>query len=200
MRDLARRLALNDMRNDAPGKKSTMDSDQQENSISKSQKKRDMLALQAVGEELFDLTPEALRKLTLPEELLEAVLEAKRIPVSKHGGIKRQMQYIGRLMREIDAAPIIAQLQALNAPNQKQTALHHLAERWRERMMADATAVAAFVNEFPQAEPALLERHIAAARDDHAHDRPPKNFRLLYQALHKHIVERAKSAEALPHE
>ena len=185
---------------DAPRKKSTMenttDSDQQENSISKSQKKRDMLALQAVGEELFDLTPEALRKLTLPEELLEAVLEAKRIPVSKHGGIKRQMQYIGRLMREIDAAPIIAQLQAVSAPNQKQTALHHLAERWRERMMADATAVAAFVNEFPQASHEMLERYIAAARDDHAHNRPPKNFRLLYQTLHKHIVERAKVAAA----
>lgn len=159
-----------------------------------------MLALQAVGEELFDLSPEALRKLTLPEELLEAVLEAKRIPVSKHGGIKRQMQYIGRLMREIDAAPIIAQLQAVNAPNQKQTALHHLAERWRERMMADATAVAAFVNEFPQADAVTIERYIAAARDDHANSRPPKNFRLLYQHLHKQIVERAKLAEAADRE
>lgn len=172
------------------------DSDQQENSISKSQKKRDMLALQAVGEELFELTPEALRKLTLPEELLDAVLEAKRIPVSKHGGIKRQMQYIGRLMREIDAEPIIAQLQAMNAPNQKQTALHHLAERWRERMMADATSVAAFVNEFPKADAVAIERYIAAARDDHAHARPPKNFRLLYQTLHKLIVERAKTPGA----
>src|SRR5258706_2591155 len=140
MRDLARRLALNDMRNDAPGKKSTMDSDQQENSISKSQKKRDMLALQAVGEELFDLTPEALRKLTLPEELLEAVLEAKRIPVSKHGGIKPQMQYIRRLMRAIDTAPIIAQLHALDAPKQKQTPLHHLGARSREPMTDHAHA------------------------------------------------------------
>jgi ribosome-associated protein len=170
--------------------------DSEQNSISKSQKKRDMLALQAVGEELFELTAEALRKLSLPEELLEAVLEAKRIPVSKHGGIKRQLQYIGRLMREIDAAPIIAQLQAANAPNQKQTALHHLAERWRDRMMSDATSVAAFANEFPGADALVLDRFIAAAREDHANGRPPKNFRLLYQTLHKHIVERARLAAA----
>ncbi len=162
--------------------------DESENSISKSQQKRNMLALQSVGEELVLLSTEVIAKLDLPDELRTAVVDAKRIPNSKHGGNKRQMQYIGRLMREVDPAPILAQLQALNAPNQKQTAQHHLAERWRERMLADATSVAAFVREFPEADQAMLERYLAAAKDDHAKQRPPKNFRLLYQTLHKHIV------------
>ena len=162
--------------------------DEAENSISKSQQKRNMLALQSVGEELVLLSMEVIAKLDLPDELRDAVVDAKRIPNSKHGGNKRQMQYIGRLMREVDPAPILAQLQALNAPNQKQTAQHHLAERWRERMLADATSVAAFVREFPEAEQGMLERYLAAAKDDHAKQRPPKNFRLLYQTLHKHIV------------
>jgi ribosome-associated protein len=162
--------------------------DPAENSISKSQKKRNMIALQSVGEELVALSTDVINKMDLPDELRVAILDAKRIPNSKHGGNKRQMQYIGRLMREVDPAPILAQLQALKAPNQKQTAQHHLAERWRERMLADATSVAAFVREFPEADQTMLEKYLAAAKDDHAKQRPPKHFRLLYQTLHKHIV------------
>jgi len=162
--------------------------DEQENSISKSQKKRNMIALQSVGEELVALSADVINKMALPDELRVAILDAKRIPDSKHGGNKRQMQYIGRLMREVDPAPILAQLQALKAPNQKQTAQHHLAERWRERMLADATSVAAFVREFPEADAVTLEKLLTAAKDDHARQRPPKNVRVLYQTLHKHIV------------
>ena len=102
--------------------------DESENSISKSQKKRNMIALQSVGEELVALSVDVINKMDLPDELRVAILDAKRIPNSKHGGNKRQMQYIGRLMREVDPAPILAQLQALKAPNQKQTAQHHRLE------------------------------------------------------------------------
>jgi ribosome-associated protein len=169
-----------------------------ENSISKSQKKRDMLALQGLGEELLALTPEVLRKLTLPEELLDAVLEAKRIPASKHGGMRRQVQYIGRLMREIDAAPIAAQLQAQTAPSKQQTALHHLSERWRDRILADATAIAAFVNEFGEVDPVLLEKFRDAAKDEQAKAKPPKHFRLLYQTIFKRVVAAAEKGADKP--
>ncbi len=172
--------------------------DDAENSISKSQKKRNMLALQSVGAELVLLSTDVIAKLDLPDELRVAVLDAKRIPGSKHGGNKRQMQYIGRLMREVDPAPILVQLQALKAPNQKQTAQHHLAERWRERMLADATSIAAFVREFPEAEQAILEKYLVDAKDDHAKQRPPKNFRLLYQTLHKHIVNQFEREQHPP--
>jgi ribosome-associated protein len=165
-----------------------------ENSISKSQKKRDSTALQAIGEELIALTPEVLRKLTLPEELLEAVLDAKRIPVSKYGGQRRQVQYIGRLMREIDAAPIVEQMHAQKAPSKHQTALHHLSERWRDRILADATAIAAFVNEFDEADAATLEKYREAAKEEQAKAKPPKHFRLLYQTIHKQVVSASEAA------
>ena len=168
-----------------------------ENSISKSQKKRDMLALQDMGEELVRLSADSIKKLDLPEQLLSAVLEAKRIPTSKHGGFKRQMQYIGKVMRNVDAAPIAEQLEAMKAPNKKQTALHHLAERWRERLLEDTTAIGAFLNEFPEADRAALEQHIRATRDERAKSKPPKNFRLLYQVLHDCIVHQSRQgAEA----
>lgn len=172
--------------------------EEQENSISKSQKKRDMLALQDIGVELVGLSAETINKFELPDNLRTAVLEAKRIPKSKYGGMKRQMQYIGRLMREIDPAPIIEQLNSLKAPNKKQVALHHLAELWRERMLTDETALNAFVNAFPDADAALLARYISGANDDKAKGRPPKNYRLLYSQVHDLIV--AQSQLAAPSE
>jgi len=71
---------------------------------SKSQRKREALALQELGETLVTLKPAQLDKIPLPEELREAVLAARQI--NQHGARKRQLQYIGRLMREIDPEPI----------------------------------------------------------------------------------------------
>ncbi len=75
---------------------------------SKSQRKREALALQALGETLVGLKPPQLGKLPLPDELREAVLAARQMP--QRGARKRQLQYIGRLMREIDPEPIRAAL------------------------------------------------------------------------------------------
>jgi ribosome-associated protein len=80
---------------------------------SRSQRKRDALALQRLGVALTRLTTTQLAKLTLPEELLEAVQEARRL--RSRAALARQQQYIGRIMRQIDAAPIEQALQALNA-------------------------------------------------------------------------------------
>ena len=174
---------------------STLADAEEENSISKSQKKRDMLALQDIGEELVGLSSEAINKLELPDNLRTAVVEAKRIPRSKYGGMKRQMQYIGRLMREIDPAPIIEQLSSLKAPNKKQTALHHLAERWRERLLEDDTALNAFVNAFADADAVLLARYIQGSKDDKAKNKPPKHYRLLYTQIHDLVVTQSRLPE-----
>jgi ribosome-associated protein len=160
--------------------------------ISKSQKKRDMHELQAVGEQLIALSPDALKRIELPENLLTAVQEAKDIPVSKHTARKRQRQYVGRLMRNVDVAPIIEQLNALQAPSRKQIALLHLAEQWRERLLKDDGALDAFIGEFPRAENVEIREMIAAARDDMARDKPPKHFRELYHVIHALIQEKAR--------
>ena len=168
--------------------------DEDENSISKSQKKRDMLALQDLGESLVALSVESIKKLDLPENLLIAVLDAKRIPTSKHGGYKRQMQYIGRIMRNVDAAPIAEQLAAQSAPSKKQTALHHLAERWRTQLLEDESAIGAFLNDFPDADRDAIEQHIVGAKEERAKAKPPRHFRLLYQQLHETIVRSAAAS------
>lgn len=79
---------------------------------SKSQIKREMLALQELGEKLVKLKPEQLKKIPLDEDLLTAILQAQTI--KSHGALRRQLQYIGRLMRSCDAEPIQAAFAALN--------------------------------------------------------------------------------------
>jgi ribosome-associated protein len=97
--------------------------------ISKTRRKKQMSDLQDVGAELVALSAEQLARIEMPDNLREAVVEARRF--TKHEARRRQIQYIGRIMRDIDAGPIVEQLAALKAPSKRQTALFHVAERWR---------------------------------------------------------------------
>ncbi|QKT02923.1 DUF615 domain-containing protein [Ectothiorhodospiraceae bacterium 2226] len=155
---------------------------------SKSQRKRDSHALQALGEELVELPAAQYLGLTLPEELDEAVRLARAI--RQRGGRKRQLQYIGRLMRELDAAPIRAQLEALQGRDQRAVALHHAAERWRERLLAEGdAALAALVEKYPQADPQRLRQLVRSIQAEQQADKPPRAFRELFRALRELVEE-----------
>jgi len=156
---------------------------------SKSQLKRDMLALQALGEALVALSDDQLARLELPEDLRDAVRDAKRISVSKHGAIRRQRQYVGRIMRDVDAAPIRAQLDALEGHSRSHTAWLHRLERWRERLLAHEEALTELLTEHPGADIARIRMLIRNAHREQALGKPPKAFRELFQALRELIPE-----------
>ena len=158
--------------------------------ISKTRRKRQMTDLQKLGGELVKLSPEQLARIDMPPELREAVLDCKRF--SKHEAVRRQMQYIGRIMRDLDAAPIAEQLAALQAPSRRQTALFHVAERWREEMLRDPEAVERFLREFPSADATKLKRVLEAARDEQRTGKPPKNFRELFHVVNGVLQEQGK--------
>ncbi len=160
--------------------------------ISKSQKKRDMLGLQSVGEQLIELSNDQLRQIELPESLREAVLEARRIAehASKHSALKRQRQYIGRVMREVDVAPIVEQLNALKGPSRRQAALLHSTEQWRERLLRADNEFEAFIHEFPAAPIARIRELVAGTLAERAQQKPPKNFRELYHVIHALIQDK----------
>lgn len=115
--------------------------------ISKTRRKQEMHGLQTLGEELVSLKDDKLAELDLPESLLSAVREARRL--SKHGALRRQLQYIGRLMRDVDAEPIREKLHGWRGQGREAVALQHLAERWRERLIADDAEFRHFVADFP---------------------------------------------------
>lgn len=156
---------------------------------SKSQRKRDMLALQDMGEQLAVLNNERLRQLDLPEALHDAVLEARRI--TTHGARRRHMQYIGKLMRGIDPAPIQAKLDEWSGASREQTVRFHLIERWRERLLAEDAAMGELAQEFAAADIQKLRTLVRNARKEQAGGHPPKSSRALFAEL-RALVENAR--------
>ena len=149
--------------------------------VSKTQKKKHMEALQDLGVQLTKLAEPTLKKIGLPPDLLEALLEHKKI--HSNSALKRQTQYIGRLMRDIDPAPIEAYLAKLSGDNTAHNALMQRIERSREQLIADDNALTEFISEYPNADVAALRTLIRNTRKEQELNKPPKHFRQLFQAI-----------------
>jgi len=148
---------------------------------SKSQRKRDVHALQDLGTDLVDLNADQLAQFDLPERLLEAINEAQRI--HNFEGRRRQMQFIGKLMRDIDPAPIRARLDIIMGTARESTVMQHQIERWRERLLTEEDALTLFADEYPQGDLQRLRSLIASVKRDRENARPPKKYRELFRAV-----------------
>jgi len=151
----------------------------QDEIVSKTKRKREMHELQALGVALVELSESQLG--FLEEELRRAVLEAKRI--SAHEGRRRQMQYIGRLMRDIDPAPIRARLEEINGGSAQANAKHKRLEALRGRLMADDAALTEFAATHPSADLQALRALIRNSRKEQKEGKPPRAYRELFRLL-----------------
>ena len=132
---------------------------------SKSERKRRSDDLQSLGEALIELSDSELDALPLPEQLRDAVLLARRI--TAHGGLYRQKQYIGKLMRKIDAEPIREALEAKQDRERVEAIRFHRVEQWRDRLLSEgAEAVARFKAEFPQVDDNAISKLTERARKE----------------------------------
>jgi len=153
---------------------------------SKSQKKREMHALQKLGEQLIQLSDSALQKLALSENLLEALAIAKSI--KKHGALKRQIQYIGRLMRDIDAQPIIEHLALLQSKKQGLNHEFRLIEEWRDRLLShDHHALDELFSRYPYLDKQHIRTLIRNALTQTKQGKSPKAARALFTYLSTEI-------------
>jgi ribosome-associated protein len=149
---------------------------------SKTQRKQAMAALQALGAELVGLTREQRARIDLPEALRDAIEFFDRI--ASREARRRQMQYIGRLMRTVDADAIRAAIGRATGDSKEAVALMHRAERWRDRLLDDDAALAEFLGAHPLADAQRLRSTIRAARRERAAGQPRKHARELYRWLH----------------
>ena len=140
-----------------------------------------MLELQALGVALMRLPDSQLETIDIPQALREALFEAKRI--KSHEARRRQMQYVGRLMRDIDAAPIRAALAEIDGGSARATARHRRLEAWRERLIGDDEALTAFAAEHPGADLQALRALIRNARKEQKEGKPPRAYRELFRVL-----------------
>ena len=163
--------------------------------VSKTRRKRQVEDLQELGEALVRLPQSQFEQLVLPEDLRAAVADCRRF--TKHEARRRQMQFIGRLMRGLDAAPIRMQLDALRGQNAHATARLHRVERWRERLLADDAAVTELLRELPGLDSTRLRQLMRSARQEAALGKPPRASRELFRVLRAAFegVEGADDAE-----
>ena len=162
---------------------------------SRTRRKLDDLALQDLGEALVAVPAAKLAELDLPERLSDAILHARGI--SKFGALRRQMQYIGRLMREEgDAETIRARLDAWNGVSIEETARLHLIERWRLRLLDDDKGLDALIAEYPHADIQRLRTLMRNTKREKETEKPPKSFRELFQVLRETLTPTVEFVDA----
>jgi ribosome-associated protein len=150
-------------------------------SASKTRRKHAMHALQGLGEALVALDPRRLSELELPERLADAILQARGIRA--HEGRRRQIQYIGKLMRGVDPVPIQEALERWARGPQEENARFAAVEHWRDRLLGEPAALNAFVGAYPQADRRRLESLIRDANEERARGGPPHRYRELFRQL-----------------
>lgn len=148
---------------------------------SKSSLKRAMHDLQALGEELVALSVDQLKKIDLPDDLRDAVRDGQRF--TQHEARRRQLQYIGKLMRALDPVPLRAALDEIKGVSAAANARMHALERLRERFLADEGVIGEIAAAHPGADLQHLRQLRRNALKEQQLGKPPRAFRELFREL-----------------
>ncbi|TQV80168.1 DUF615 domain-containing protein [Exilibacterium tricleocarpae] len=155
---------------------------------SKTQLKKEMQALQDLGTALVGLSDKQLAQIPLEGELAEAIHQARRI--RHREGKRRQLQFIGKLMRNTDVTAIDSAYKALMEKNHHHIRRQHLTEQWRDRLIAEGNpAVTVFLQEYPHGDSQHLRQLVRGASKEKAHNKPPAQARKLFRYLLEVIGE-----------
>ncbi len=167
---------------------------------SKTQLKAEADEKQALGEALLTLRADLMARLDLPDKLLTAIAEAKKI--TNFEGKRRQMQFIGKLMRPLDAGPIRDAIDEQANGSAQLTLQLHLAEQWRDKLVADDDALNAWLVEYPATDSQQLRALIRQARKDAKPEKPgeaprhAKSYREIFQLVKDQMKARSTEAAA----
>ena len=156
--------------------------------VSRTKKKQQVEELQKLGAALIALPAVTLDALDLPAELLAAVREAQRI--TSHEARRRQVQYIGKVMRRIDPQPVRAAVAAIAGQSAAARARQKRLEQWRERLIADDAALTQFAGEHAGADLQAMRTLIRNARKEIAEGKPPRAQRELFRVLREFSHDR----------
>ncbi|WP_319761326.1 ribosome biogenesis factor YjgA [Maridesulfovibrio sp.] len=149
---------------------------------SRSQKKREMTALQKQAEKLMNLGPELVKKCGLPDYFIDEVLDA--MTITAHEAKRRKVQYIGKLMRDIDSQPLIDFLEDIETGNRADNLKFHALEQWRDRLVeGDFSVLDEIMEKYPEADRQRISQLARNARKEKDKSKPPKSARALFKIL-----------------
>lgn len=154
--------------------------------VSRTQLKQESLELQKLGEELIGLTPKRLAELPLPDNLRIAVDAARKM--TKNRALYRQRQYIGKLMRHLDAQPIRDALETLRHPEREANARFHKVEHWRDTLAATPERATDVVTEYPTIDRQQLGQKVRAANKELTTGKPVGAGRALFRFIDSHLA------------
>jgi ribosome-associated protein len=163
---------------------------------SKSQLKREMTALQKLGEDLVNEPAHRVKRVPMPEDVRDAILECQKI--KDHEGRRRQLQYVGKKMRTLDedeVAAIRRTVDSWRGESKAETAAMHALERRREKLLADDGALTELKSDFPEVDIQHMRALIRNARKEHAENKPPKAYREIFQVLKQLQASQSPSAQ-----
>jgi len=151
---------------------------------SKSELKRQMTALQKLGQELVEQPRDRVKRVPMPEDVRDAILECQQI--TNHEGRRRQMQYVGKKMRTLDeeeVALIQKTIDSWKGASKSETAAMHALERRRDKLLTDDNTLTELLAAHPELDVQHLRTLIRNARKEQAENKPPKAYREIFQIL-----------------
>ena len=170
--------------------------DQEYERPSKSELKRQVNELQKLGEQLVDEPRDRVKRVPMPDDVKDAILECQKI--TDHEGRRRQLQFVGKKMRTLDedeVAVIQRTIEGWRGASKADTAALHAIERKREKLLADDKALTQLLADYPELDAQHLRTLIRNARKEQAENKPPKAFREIFQIL-KDLGKKPKQAAA----
>lgn len=151
---------------------------------SKSELKRQSNELQKLGEQLVDAPRDRVKRVPMPDDIRDVILETQTI--TNHEGRRRALQFVGKKMRTLDEeeiAVIQRTIDSWKGASKAETAALHALERRREKLLADDKALTALLEENPELDVQHLRTLIRNARKEVAESKPPKAYREIFQIL-----------------
>lgn len=164
---------------------------------SKSQLKREMTSLQKLGQELVDQPRDRVKRVPMPEDVRDAILECQTI--KDHEGRRRQIQFVGKKMRTLDEAEVALIQKTIDSwkgASKSETAAMHALERQREKLLANDAALTELMAQNPELEVQHVRALIRNARKEQAENKPPKAYREIFQIL-KQIQVKENAAKGI---
>ncbi|CDG81289.1 conserved hypothetical protein [Janthinobacterium agaricidamnosum NBRC 102515 = DSM 9628] len=155
-----------------------------------------MTVLQKLGEELVNEARDRVKRVPMPEDVRDAILECQLI--KDHEGRRRQLQFVGKKMRTLDEEEVAAIQRTIDSwkgLSKADTAAMHAMERRRDKLLSDDKALTVLLSENPELDVQHLRTLIRNARKEQAENKPPKAYREIFQIL-KQIAKKANGGKA----
>ncbi|VUD59937.1 hypothetical protein TDB9533_02805 [Thalassocella blandensis] len=157
--------------------------------VSKTQVKKEMLALQELGIAISELNAEQQAKIPMDDKLRLAIEETRRI--THKNARKRHMQYIGKLMRASDVDAIQEAFDKLQSDAVRLTRHHHQIEQWRDNLLDpnQPDAVGKFIEQYPQVDRQQINQLVRSAQKEASQNKPPASARKLFKFIRETVAE-----------